>query len=546
MSSAATPDLSFPAPDEVDGLFNWDRMHAPRPLSPLAQDLVARTLCMGFTDAYGELGSPLQMSPMFVHGYYFSRTRAIEDPDERARRVEGYLAGVDGHLERLGAQWNEEWKPWLATNVEAELALDLAALADDDLLPGLDRRAAELRDKWRIHGRINMSLVSAARFVDHYVAELSPEDPGEALEALQGFHTRSVDASIALWDLGRVLVAHPELRALFDEGRVPDRSEMKAAPGGIEFVAKLDEALEEFGWRSDAVYDIADPTWIENPTVALRTAAAYAGQDETSDPRRRSAAAAQRRESLLAAARRRLEGEALERFEYLYDNARHNNPITEDHAFWIDQRSVALLRRYAQEIGRRLVERGVFDEIDDVFMLHRPELDGLLEKAADRRALVEERRVALARANEVAPPLRLGTPPPPPDYFDPLIDALRVRFQGVKEIPHLSDPSMVPGLAGAPGVAEGTARVVRSLDEASRLAPGEVMVCEMTLPPWVPLFALAAAVVADTGGELSHCAIVAREFAIPAVVGTLTGTRTIPDGARVRVDGTKGLVEILD
>lgn len=72
------------------------------------------------------------------------------------------------------------------------------------------------------------------------------------------------------------------------------------------------------------------------------------------------------------------------------------------------------------------------------------------------------------------------------------------------------------------------------------------MVCEMTLPPWVPLFALAAAVVADTGGELSHCAIVAREFAIPAVVGTLTGTRTIPDGARVRVDGTKGLVEILD
>ena len=91
----------------------------------------------------------------------------------------------------------------------------------------------------------------------------------------------------------------------------------------------------------------------------------------------------------------------------------------------------------------------------------------------------------------------------------------------------------------------GVARVVRSLQDAERLAPGEVLVAETTAPPWTPLFAVAAAVVTDTGGVLSHCAVVAREYGIPAVVGAGTATNVIADGDVVEVDGDAGTVRIV-
>jgi pyruvate,water dikinase len=134
----------------------------------------------------------------------------------------------------------------------------------------------------------------------------------------------------------------------------------------------------------------------------------------------------------------------------------------------------------------------------------------------------------------------MGVPAPPTG--DPVEEVL-MRFFGTPVEPS-QDSSVLAGIAAAPGVATGTAKVVRSLDEASKLQQGDIMVCEMTLPPWTPLFSTVSAVVADTGGILSHCAIVAREYRIPCVVGTAVGTVTIKDGQRVTVDGSKGIVRI--
>jgi pyruvate,water dikinase len=101
------------------------------------------------------------------------------------------------------------------------------------------------------------------------------------------------------------------------------------------------------------------------------------------------------------------------------------------------------------------------------------------------------------------------------------------------------------GAAGSAGNARGIARVVRSLADAQRLQPGEILVTETTAPAWTPLFATAAAVVTDAGGVLSHCAVVAREYMIPAVVGVGMATAVIPDGATIEVDGSAGIVRII-
>lgn len=107
-----------------------------------------------------------------------------------------------------------------------------------------------------------------------------------------------------------------------------------------------------------------------------------------------------------------------------------------------------------------------------------------------------------------------------------------------------SRPTAIQGLAASAGRFMGTARLILSLDDAGRLSPGDVLVTYATAPPWTPLFAIAGAVVTDAGGPLAHCALVAREYGIPAVVGTGTATAVIKDGMVVTVDGTTGLVTI--
>jgi pyruvate,water dikinase len=297
------------------------------------------------------------------------------------------------------------------------------------------------------------------------------------------------------------------------------------------------------------VYDIADITWREDPSIPLATMRSYVGLADEANPDvllKRSIAT---RERLQAAARAKLasQPEQLARFETLFEAAKFSNPVTENHAFWIDQQGVTLVRRFAQEIGRRLAAKGVIADADDVFMLLYDEVVDALTKGGDRKELAAKRRTEMEASAKITPPPMLGTPPPPPPAPDPFVDALVVRLLGaLPPSDEPPEPGVLKGVAGSPGIVRGTAKVVKSLSQATKLNDGDIMVCEMTLPPWVPLFSVVAGVVADTGGVLSHCAIVAREFELPAVVGTQVGTIEIPDGATVEVNGTKGTVTILD
>jgi phosphoenolpyruvate synthase/pyruvate phosphate dikinase len=132
----------------------------------------------------------------------------------------------------------------------------------------------------------------------------------------------------------------------------------------------------------------------------------------------------------------------------------------------------------------------------------------------------------------------------PGEKGDPFIEAVVVRLLGITPPTDNTDPNLITGVAGSAGVITGKARVVKSLNEASDVDEGDIIVCEMTLPPWVPLFSIASAFVTDTGGVLSHCAIVAREMRIPAVVGTQIGSMAIKTGQTITVDGDKGTVRI--
>jgi pyruvate,water dikinase len=140
-------------------------------------------------------------------------------------------------------------------------------------------------------------------------------------------------------------------------------------------------------------------------------------------------------------------------------------------------------------------------------------------------------------------PPTLGMPPSGEPASDPVSVALK-KFFGAPPLA-TDDRTVIRGNSGSPGKPTGVARVVRSLAGAGKLQPGDVLVVETTAPPWTPLFATAVAVVSDTGGILSHCAVVAREYGIPAVVGTDSATSILVDGQSIEVDGDAGTVRLV-
>jgi pyruvate,water dikinase len=219
-------------------------------------------------------------------------------------------------------------------------------------------------------------------------------------------------------------------------------------------------------------------------------------------------------------------------------------PLTPDHHFYIDQGANAHVRLVLIAIGRKLVAEGRLDEDDDVLFLRYNELRMLIgDPAFDGRPIVAERRAEREAAKRLRPRNWVGTVTPSQLAFPYLVNwGYPDRFY--QEQP--ADGGPITGIAGSPGVVEGTARVVMTIDEFDEVTDGDILVCQMTNPAWVVLFTKIAGLVTDTGGTTSHPAVLSREFGIPAVVGTSSATHRIATGDRIRVDGSKGVVEVLE
>jgi len=231
------------------------------------------------------------------------------------------------------------------------------------------------------------------------------------------------------------------------------------------------------------------------------------------------------------------------RFETLLKAAQVATIVHEDHNVWIDQPFFHHIRRICMEFGARLAQAGILETADDIFYLTPEELQN--GRDASMKELVQERKSEIERCSQITPPTMLGTTPP----FE-LTNAgsmVRAIFKGEMGQPkgNQSEASMVKGLAGSAGITRGTAKVLYSLAEASKLQPGDILVTPFTEPPWTPLFATAGAVVTDQGGVLSHTAVVAREYRIPAVVGTGSATSVFQDGQLLEVDGNTGIVRVV-
>ena len=189
-------------------------------------------------------------------------------------------------------------------------------------------------------------------------------------------------------------------------------------------------------------------------------------------------------------------------------------------------------------LGRRLADAGLLRDAEDVWFAEPADLVAALTEARDLTELTRRRREEREQQRQLEPPPYLGQPPQGPP--DPGLE----KFFGKGGPPEL-EGGVLRGAPGSGGRVTGTARVIARIDDLDRVQPGEILVCRSTTPPWTPVFGSITALVTDTGGVLAHGAIVAREYRIPAVMGTKIGTRVIADGQTITVDGDSGEV-VLD
>ena len=537
--------VAFPQPHEIQGYWDWDKIHAPKPLTPLAGDAIVMSMGEGFTIAQHAFGSVLALRCRMVNNYLYAAFSPDADYTPPAHDLAEYTRQLEGFAFKIGERWTNEWEPALIPILQKARTADYDAMTDAEIQAALEESLKNQVYMWTIHGWINLSLVPATALTDFYNAEIQPADPNVAWQLLQGYRTKSVEASTGLWRLSRMVKQSPTLSRVFEE-LDPNMivSTLEGSQEGKAFLAELRAYLDDFGWRSDGIYEIGEAPWREDPAIPLNTIQGYMRLGEDNNPELTLQRATQRREELARGAREKLAGDPakLARFEELMEASKYNTRVTEDHSFWIDQMGVVTFRRFCLSLGKRLVAKGVLERPDDVFFLYVAELRDVVANGGDMREQVRDRRVSLEESAKVVPPFHLGEPTPA--NADPFFIAVVDKMLGLLPVEPSTDPSIITGVAASPGTVQGTAKVVRSLVEASKLQQGDIMICEMTVPTWVPLFATVSAVVADSGGILSHCAIVAREFGLPAVVGTRVGTETLRDGMTLTVDGTRGIVRI--
>jgi phosphohistidine swiveling domain-containing protein len=530
--------VEFEQPGDDRLTWEWDDMHMPFALAPLAADW-SRTIARGFGAWREHLGVdfPPRTRIAVWNGYTYFAYDAGCDGEERKRIEDEMTEVMRGMIPVAEAYWRDEARPELDAIYRAmrEAPIDTGTRAE--AADAWQRGWAGADRAWQIHF---IAIVGAYQVLedlaDLYEKVVEGAGPGESLRLIQGARHELYETELGVEHLAVIAAERPAVAdALRGGARSPDS--LAELPGGAEFAADLGTFLDRHGHLGQSVDDLTLGSWADEPGVLLAEVAKRLDHAPEGAEARRSRLATAA-EELADGVRARLAdgGEDRDRFERLLEYARRIGPITEVHNYWIDRMAQAHTRRLALRAGARLAREGVIDRPEDVFYLARGEVAELLRDPVDRRALVVERREVHARQQRSRPPHHVGKPPDPPT-------GPADRFDGAR---HAStEENLLRGSGASAGVARGTARVVATSAEFDRVQPGDIIVCPSSNPSWVPVFTIAGGLVTNTGGVLSHAAVVAREFGLPAVVGTTDATTRIADGRHVEIDGTAGTVRLL-
>jgi pyruvate,water dikinase len=456
---------------------------------------------------------------------------------------------IDGQLWREQLrEWDEIYKPQSIAKHRELQAVDPDALSDEELVAYLRRCREHHAEMIYQHMRFTgAAMIAVGDFLAH-AGDWTSVPPAELLSMMRGAAPVSAGASDELHEMIAAIKADPEASALLESGGDPGEVLESLRTLDSDTGRAVAAYLDLVGYRLLDGFDIAGRYALELPEALLQAIRA-AIENPVDD------AVQAEVEAKIMEVRDQVPEEHREEFNRLLDEARLMYRIRDERGVFSDIWASGIMRRAALAAGRRLADRGRINDPEHIVDATADEMCAMVlgTNGPSADELAERFNSRSSRNAKMAPPT-LGPPPPePPDPSGLPPAAARVmRAMGLTinalfapgEEPH--DEEKLRGLAASGGVYEGPARRVSGPAEFERIVKGDVLLTESTTEAFNILLPLLGAIVTDSGGLLSHSAIVAREYGIPGVVGTRDATDRIADGARVRVDGDAGEVTVLD
>jgi pyruvate, water dikinase len=564
-------------------LWFFDQMHNPEPLYPFDLMMPESWLVSlnQYTTRVWNLPTALGIEHRIVNGYLYLSPNVIDDPAMAAEREPVFLERARHYFDH----WDEIYENWVT---KATDCIERLKAIRFEPLP--EREPAETVLGHRGTTTAFDLLASYSRYLEnmhemaYYHFEMLNLSYGAYLTFLEFCRSHFpaiTDDLVARMTAGiDVLLYRPdaELRKLaaravelgvgdvLKKADGPDAAvaELGTSEAGRRWLGELEAVRDPWFWyTTGSGYCHAKRAWIDDLRPPFTALADYVHRvergEDLSRPLERLRA---EREQLATGYRELLDEKDAAAFDSLLALSRQVFPFVENHNFYVEHWHHSIFFDKARELGAVLVAGGLLDHDDDVFFLHRYEVYQVLYEAEARwalgvptrseylwRAEVARRRRIYAALETWDPPPALGVPPE--TVTEPItVTLFGINSDTINRWLAAEGPDgagdRVEGLAASPGVAEGTARVVRRVEELDELVDGEILVCPLTAPSWSIVFARIAAAVSDGGGIMSHAAIVSREYGLPAVVATGIGTKVIRTGDRLRVDGNTGIVTIAE
>ena len=557
----------------------YNGMHFPEPMP--AFDMVTAESCYLSIGLYQgrvfSIPTVLGIEHRVVNGYVYITSNEVSDPDEIQRRLEVFMPRIGfyyGNWDTLERRWQSE----VDVRIEELAALEvprLPELEDEQqvihghslgsnyrLIRAYERCLQLYNELNQLHFELLLLAYGAYLTFFQFCQSAFPDMGLQTMtQMIAGYDTTMFRPDEELKALARSAL-EKGVDAAFVEGRPYEEvlAELRESEAGRAWIEDLERRQHPWFYMStgDGFYH-HHRAWMDDlrlPFAAITDYVARLRENASLDRPTEQLLAERDRIAAEYAALLPDEGQR-KQFEEMLGLCRHVFPHAEGHKFFIEHWGTSLFFNKLREIGSVFAEHGFFPEPDDVFYLNIHEVHEALSDlglawagGAPARGTVywpprvARRKEILARLADWTPPPALGTVPEV--INDPTVQLLwGVTADRLREWAGGGAGAGVTGYAASPGVAEGVARVVRSVEDIGDVQPGDVLVCPVTAPSWSPVFPKIAAAVSDIGGPMSHAAIVAREYGLPAVVGTGNATAQIRTGDRVRVDGNAGRVTIL-
>lgn len=569
---------------EEGKLWFFDSMHWPSPVYPF-DSITAE----GTQLALGEMNTRIFAVPpalgidhRVLNGYLYLSPEPVHDPDEVGRRLELFKQRAGYYY----ANWDElyaKWRDKVTAHIAALRAIEIPELPDDEPESTVTEALGISRGSELVQ---SYSALIASQFkIWSYHCEFLNIGYAAYLtffQSCQQWFPGIADETVAKMVAGiEVLLFRPddEVKGLarkaielgIDDAvlETPDAdvllAQLAESSAGREWLAALEAAKDPWFHFSSGtgIGGHAERSWVDDLDPPFQSLRGYVERLRRGEDIARPTEALREQRERLAAEYRALLPTDEDRgaFDELLGLSRTVFPYIEDHNFYVEHWYFTVFYNKVREVGRELERGGFLLSAEDVFLLNHHEVAqavydlvaGWCTGTPSRGPgywppIVQRRRETYEALRRWRPEPALG--PIPEVVTDPLqvmlwgltADRLRGWLHG-----SAGDSDELRGVPASPGVAEGPARVVLDAADLDQVQPGEVLVCPITAPSWVPLtFNRIVAAVSDIGGTMSHAAIVSREYGLPAVVGTGVGTQRIRTGQRVSVDGDAGIVRIIE